>query len=87
MAKKKDEEKVTVQANEKLQAKSYKPLRTTDGKEMKRGRVYHDPDREANPKPIGKDPITVVRTTFVNQRLKSGDLVEVRGGKAEEGKE
>jgi hypothetical protein len=57
-------EKVTVRANDKVVAK---------------GGAYHDPDHDANPKRIGSQPVEVVRSAFVAQRLKSGDLVEVRG--------
>lgn len=58
-------EKVTVRVNDTV---------------AKKGGAYHDPDHDANPKSIGDKPIEVLRTPFVAQRLKSGDLVEVRGG-------
>lgn len=70
------EERVTVRANDKV---------------VKKNGAYHDPTQDPadsrkklNPESIGEKPVEVVRTPFVDQRLKSGDLVEVRGKKDEE---
>lgn len=97
MAKKEAEkETVTVKINEKLEKKNARfakhnvkleGRKLKDGSEMKagglaKGYAYHDPDSESNPKPIGAEPIEVVRTPFVNQRLKAGDIVEIREAKA-----
>ena len=43
-----------------------------------RGGTFHDPEFLINPKTIGKDPIKVKLTSFVDARIGSKDLVEIR---------
>lgn len=42
------------------------------------GGALYDPETEANPKPITKAAAKVRRTSFVEERIKSSDLVEIR---------
>ncbi len=48
-----------------------------------RGAGFKDPDRESNPLSMTKEPRKVKKTSFVMERIGSGELIEVQAPKKE----